>query len=342
MDGTGRWFNVARRLRDQGVLLNLVQSEAMETFQQWLRTVHLGDQKLEKSPSWRWQDVAEGRQGWIHSSRFWHRVLSANESPDDLTSKWPDRTTNLTWKFRWRTLWEKGTSLRVSLWKSLSRWRLLREKARISQASFRIPHRLLVMIDEALCAKKHEDPFTYIFDSLTTSIWKDRNATLFKIKHQETPLLISLELARAELEGSLNKKASSVRWQRGQKAMEELNRLIAFTKNGQLQLTRQQEWSWEATRETATFLSQEFPSCRDNQHKLMPLTGRRSRSVAALPRELLDRARNSTGESVPDIGNAGNHQILHCTEQPIYGMQQGETLGAGTVGMGRQPERNGA
>ncbi|KAL2620614.1 hypothetical protein R1flu_000819 [Riccia fluitans] len=201
--------------------------------------------------------------------------------PDDLSNKWLNSTPTLTWKERWRKLWEAGGTPRVTLWlwnllcrafftgeraekmqvanepccrskttsktishlfyecrKSQSRWQLLRANARASHASFCASHGLLELIDEAIKAKKDGGAFVFIFYSLTSAIWKDRNATFFRNKQQETPLLISLEATRAELEGSLNKVAFATRWQRSQKAMKELNQLIAYTKKEPPQRTR--------------------------------------------------------------------------------------------------------
>ncbi|KAL2608237.1 hypothetical protein R1flu_026810 [Riccia fluitans] len=173
--------------------------------------------------------------------------------------------------------------------KSLNRWQLLCEKARLSQASFHTPHGLLDMIDEAICAKKDGEPFTFIFYSLTNSIWKDRNSALFKNKNQETPLLASLELARVELEGNLNKTASNIRWQRGQRAMEELNKLIDCTKNASPQPTREPEVVEETTTETAITLSQELSIRRGNTRDSTSVSERRNRLEATPPRESIDR-----------------------------------------------------
>ncbi|KAL2613154.1 hypothetical protein R1flu_024846 [Riccia fluitans] len=110
-DGAGKWVNVAIELRTRGILLNQTQREALETFQRWLNTVHIGDQRLESSPSWRWRDAADSWRGWERRMGFWHKLLSANETPEDLTGKWPDSNATLTWKNAGGSSGQKGVRL---------------------------------------------------------------------------------------------------------------------------------------------------------------------------------------------------------------------------------------
>ncbi|KAL2635504.1 hypothetical protein R1flu_006983 [Riccia fluitans] len=120
-DSTGRWILVARELQTRGIPLDQTQVEAVNTFQQWLHTIQIGDQRLENSPSWRWKDSTESWKGWNRKTSFWHKIYSTTETPIDLSEKWPGHTPSLTWKTRWQQLWEKGTSPRITLWL----WRIL-------------------------------------------------------------------------------------------------------------------------------------------------------------------------------------------------------------------------
>ncbi|KAL2631073.1 hypothetical protein R1flu_015759 [Riccia fluitans] len=255
-DGAGKWINIASELRARGTRLNHTQREALEVFQNWLQNVHIGDQRLENSPSWRWRDSKERWRGWLRQMRFWHKLLSANETPEDLTVKWPINNARLTWKERWWQLWAKGTSPRITLWfwkivcrafftgeraekmkvaaepccrcKETSEmvshlfyeckppqegWQWLRENLRMTHPHFYNARGLLALADEAICDKKDGNAFAYIFYSLTNTLWKDRNSTLFKNSQRDTPLLVTLEHARLELEGSLNETASDSHWQ---------------------------------------------------------------------------------------------------------------------------------
>ncbi|KAL2641330.1 hypothetical protein R1flu_008917 [Riccia fluitans] len=103
--------------------------------------------------------------------------------------------------------------------KSNYHWQKLREITRASHVDFANAQGFLAIIDEAIRAKRDGGSLVFIFHSLTHSIWKDRNSALFKNAQRTTPLLVSMELTRQELEGSLNNAASAIRWQRGQKAM---------------------------------------------------------------------------------------------------------------------------
>ncbi|KAL2610217.1 hypothetical protein R1flu_028790 [Riccia fluitans] len=62
--------------------------------------------------------------------------------------------------------------------------------------------------------------------SLTNSIWKDRTQACFRNQLQTTPLRISLDLARVEIEASFHGKSSNGRWQKGVTMLEEINQII--------------------------------------------------------------------------------------------------------------------
>ncbi|KAL2621653.1 hypothetical protein R1flu_001858 [Riccia fluitans] len=114
---------------------------------------------------------------------------------------------------------------------SITRWHQLQESAQRVGTSFCATHNLLDSIDEALITKKKGSSFIYILSSLTTTIWKDRNEMLFRNKTQETPLRVSLEQARWEIEGSFNPSSSASRWWQGLHALTEINRLLEVSSN---------------------------------------------------------------------------------------------------------------
>ncbi|KAL2613153.1 hypothetical protein R1flu_024845 [Riccia fluitans] len=116
-------------------------------------------------------------------------------------------------------------------------WQLLRENTRTTHPHFYNARGLLALVIVAIRAKDGNS-FVFIFHSLTNTIWKDRNLVLFKNKQRNTPLLVTLDRARAELEGSMNGAALDSRWQQAQKAMEELNSLIKHMTDNPPQRTR--------------------------------------------------------------------------------------------------------
>ncbi|KAL2612206.1 hypothetical protein R1flu_023898 [Riccia fluitans] len=109
------------------------------------------------------------------------------------------------------------------------RWNKLRELVTNAGVNIKIPQGLLNIMDEALAQKKKGILLLYILYIITTTIWRDRNQAQFNNKILSTPLRISLEQARLELEGSLSAKASATRWQQGIKALDEVNKLISAT-----------------------------------------------------------------------------------------------------------------
>ncbi|KAL2652664.1 hypothetical protein R1flu_020792 [Riccia fluitans] len=255
-DGLGNWINTVPKLRTNGVQLQQVQWEAMEVFQQWLNTVKIGTQKLKLSPSWRWRTEETQWKGWLRPSKFWHKLNKMEETLEDLSSKWPVGTYQLTWHCRWKHLWEGAGPPRIKLWiwrllrracfigehaatmqvafdpcsrcnddvetiphlfygcrDSMIRWNKLRELTTNGCTSFCIPHGLLELIDEAIVTQRKGGPLIFILYSVTNSIWQDRNQVLYNQKSQRTPLQLSLEQARAEIEGSFSNRQSSTRWE---------------------------------------------------------------------------------------------------------------------------------
>ncbi|KAL2635423.1 hypothetical protein R1flu_006902 [Riccia fluitans] len=122
MDGTGKWWDIARKLNTNGILLDQVQTEAIGTFQTWLHSVQIGTQKLENSPSWRWKGTNDSWSGWSLSSRTWHKLHATDETIDDLSDKWPEGTFALTWCRHWQKAVGKRRSPRIKLWI----WKILR------------------------------------------------------------------------------------------------------------------------------------------------------------------------------------------------------------------------
>ncbi|KAL2629352.1 hypothetical protein R1flu_014038 [Riccia fluitans] len=109
---------------------------------------------------------------------------------------------------------------------SLSRWNLLRSLSLSGRINIHVPHGLLELIDEAIKIQRKGGLLIFILYSVTSSIWKDRNQTLFNQKPQKMPLKVALEQARAEIEGSFKYKHSPTRWERGINALEEINKLL--------------------------------------------------------------------------------------------------------------------
>ncbi|KAL2622011.1 hypothetical protein R1flu_002216 [Riccia fluitans] len=78
--------------------------------------------RLQDSASWRWKGTTEKWEGWIQPSQTWHKLISAEETTDDLASKWPVGECEHTLKERWKKLWGKGGAPRSKLWI----WKILR------------------------------------------------------------------------------------------------------------------------------------------------------------------------------------------------------------------------
>ncbi|KAL2652448.1 hypothetical protein R1flu_020576 [Riccia fluitans] len=112
---------------------------------------------------------------------------------------------------------------------SITRWQQLEERARRAEVDFRTTHSMLEAIDEAVATKKKGSSFIFILFSLTNAIWKDRNEWLFCNKTQTTPLNVSLEQARREVESSFNSSSSASRWQKGLLALGEIKKLLEVT-----------------------------------------------------------------------------------------------------------------
>ncbi|KAL2613126.1 hypothetical protein R1flu_024818 [Riccia fluitans] len=118
------------------------------------------------------------------------------------------------------------------------RWGQLQEKARAIQASFQITHGLLETVDKAISTKKKGGPLIYILYAIINSNWQDRNQANFRNKPQSTPLHISLEQARVEIEGSFNKTSPNACWQQGLKALCEIIELLANLTSPVMLMTR--------------------------------------------------------------------------------------------------------
>ncbi|KAL3699507.1 hypothetical protein R1sor_017529 [Riccia sorocarpa] len=105
----------------QGIETNRAQRTEIAAFQNWLSKVHLGVNRLQDSPSWRWGSNDDPWAGWSRPSKFWGRLLSDSEITEDLSEKWQEGRELLTWKQRWKALWETKSSTRSKLWF----WRVL-------------------------------------------------------------------------------------------------------------------------------------------------------------------------------------------------------------------------
>ncbi|KAL2635555.1 hypothetical protein R1flu_007034 [Riccia fluitans] len=102
--------------------------------------MQMGINKLECSPSWRWKSPETKWKGWIRPTKFWYSLYEADETIDDLISKWPPGTYINTWKERWAKLWGKGGLPRLKIWT----WKILRcafftgERAAIMQVAYNL------------------------------------------------------------------------------------------------------------------------------------------------------------------------------------------------------------
>ncbi|KAL2635715.1 hypothetical protein R1flu_007194 [Riccia fluitans] len=190
-DATGKWIMVANALRARGIQLDQTQEDTIQVFQTWLGTVQMGVQKLEHSPSWRWKGSETKWTGWTQPTSFWHNLYETEETPEDLSAKWPDQPYALDWKARWLRLWGKGGSPRVKLliWKILRRAYFTGERA-------------------ATLGKP---------DTLPEPTPRHAADRLFR--------------TRTEIEGGFNNRSSADRWQKGIKALEELNSLLKIAES---------------------------------------------------------------------------------------------------------------
>ncbi|KAL2652552.1 hypothetical protein R1flu_020680 [Riccia fluitans] len=111
-------------------------------------------------------------------------------------------------------------------WHSATRWRQLQVWAAEARATFQLRRGLLENIDKALSGKKKDGTLFFIVYSLTNSIWKDRTQACFRNRLENTPLRISLDLARVEIEASFLGKSSNGRWQKGMAMLEQINQII--------------------------------------------------------------------------------------------------------------------
>ncbi|KAL3685993.1 hypothetical protein R1sor_004015 [Riccia sorocarpa] len=94
------------------------------------------------------------------------------------------------------------------------RWKLL-----IAEV---ITYRLPVTLEQAVEINRFQ-----IWLAKVTAVWKDRNAFIFQNKRRRTPLILILHAGREELEGSCQITSSEERWNRGLRALHEINQLIA-------------------------------------------------------------------------------------------------------------------
>ncbi|KAL3699367.1 hypothetical protein R1sor_017389 [Riccia sorocarpa] len=106
-------------------------------------------------------------------------------------------------------------------------WDELRRRTWEADLPFKIHQSLLGSIDEALQTKKSSGTLLSIIAAVFQTVWKDRNAFIFQNKRGRTPLLLILHAAREELEGSCQITSSEARWNRGLRALQEINQLIA-------------------------------------------------------------------------------------------------------------------
>ncbi|KAL2631781.1 hypothetical protein R1flu_016467 [Riccia fluitans] len=143
LDGSGNWMRILTEMGSKGLHLNSLQQEAIVTFQTWLSSVRIGPQKIEDSPSWTLKGLDRKWTGWHLPSKIWHKLLTKDETPDDLTGKWPLGVYRLTWNERWKKLWEAGGLLCTKTWL----WKLLR------RAFFTGERALRLQVSQDLCCR---------------------------------------------------------------------------------------------------------------------------------------------------------------------------------------------
>ncbi|KAL2643436.1 hypothetical protein R1flu_011023 [Riccia fluitans] len=103
--------------------------------------------RLENTPNWRWKSSKGSWPGWSHPVSFWHKLVEAEDLPDDLTNKWPLGVYELTWASRWQKLWSTGATTRIKLWT----WKILR------RAFFTGERASTMNITDSTCCRCKED-----------------------------------------------------------------------------------------------------------------------------------------------------------------------------------------
>ncbi|KAL3695874.1 hypothetical protein R1sor_009950 [Riccia sorocarpa] len=104
----GQRINIVSAYEERVGELQGTQRAELNRFQQWLQKVHIGPQRLQQSPSWRWKGSTKPWSGWEMNTRFWRKSIQSEEKPADLTDKWPADQYSLTWGIRWKILWARG------------------------------------------------------------------------------------------------------------------------------------------------------------------------------------------------------------------------------------------
>ncbi|KAL3698179.1 hypothetical protein R1sor_012255 [Riccia sorocarpa] len=114
--GQGTWKNIAQELASNRIPLNTRQLQEINIFQEWIRRITLDAASLQGSRSWRWKNQMDVWKGWNRTTSFWSKLLTREETVEDLQSKWEGGLENMSWKTRWKLLWQKGGSNRTKLW----------------------------------------------------------------------------------------------------------------------------------------------------------------------------------------------------------------------------------
>ncbi|KAL3679387.1 hypothetical protein R1sor_022343 [Riccia sorocarpa] len=115
-DSRGGWANVKTALNRKGIQLTLQQQEDISVFQKMLQKIKTGVRSLQESTSWRWRGTTQVWKGWIKPTNFWSSLLSREEVTEDLTEKWAEGGSRLTWGERWKYIWSNNVSTRTKIW----------------------------------------------------------------------------------------------------------------------------------------------------------------------------------------------------------------------------------
>ncbi|KAL3693273.1 hypothetical protein R1sor_006924 [Riccia sorocarpa] len=206
----GSWISISRAAEEQGI--NLTQEQRMEikNMEDWMRTIKIGEHNLQASPSWRWRGREDKWTGWTQPTKIWAQMCWVEGTPEDLSHRWHEGSTGLTWQSRWSLLWGNGDLPKVKLWA----WRILKK-------GFFTGSRAIKMgVDFSNCKRCN-----LAVETITHMLWDCRE--VFRSTRRRTPLIETLQQARAEIEGSFNNKASDYSWHRCMQALKEINALIS-------------------------------------------------------------------------------------------------------------------
>ncbi|KAL3689968.1 hypothetical protein R1sor_016277 [Riccia sorocarpa] len=203
-DGLG-WANLHSMVEAKQIRLAENQKEELQLLQRQLTRLKIGAQKLQQSKSWIWEGTQQVWKGWHQKTNFWRRILGRAEKTDDMKGEY-----TLTWAQR-------------------QIWRDLHRLTEISNTDIRIKANFLATLDEGLTRKGDRGELLHIIVEVTKSVRENRNKHIFLQRRQHTPLTLILANAKRELEASLRITFAQERWDKGIRAIQEIQKLIEVT-----------------------------------------------------------------------------------------------------------------